>query len=200
MTQRSLPLTEPDPTMGLRVTLLPSPADDLGVTLCMGTFDTPLGPVIALGAEAALWALGFAGDLPQAEVRADLVARFPRAKLVEAPEALEPAIDALIVGRGDVRVRLKGTAFQMKVWQALLTVPAGRVISYAMLAQMIGQPGASRAVGTAVGQNPVAWAVPCHRVTRKDGVIGGYHWGEGIKRMLLAREGASIAPISLARL
>ena len=175
-------------------------ADDDGAVLCAGSFDTPFGRVVALGARSALWGLGFVGAVTEAEVRADLAARFPRASLVDAPEALAPAIAALIAGRGDLRVRLKGTPFQMKVWQALLSVPPGQVISYAMLARMIGQPGASRATGTAVGQNPVSWAVPCHRVTRKDGAIGGYHWGEAVKRMLLAREGAIVAPLSLARL
>lgn len=199
MTQTSAELSpKPSPT-GPHITLTRHPATDQGVTLCHGCFDTAVGPVVALGQGGALWGLGFATELPAATVLADLAARWPQASLVDAPEALAPAIAALDQGHGDVTVRLKGTEFQMLVWQALTHVPAGQVISYAMLAQQIGRPKALRAVGTAVGQNPVSWAVPCHRVTRTDGSIGGYHWGEAAKRALLSREGASIAPRAIAR-
>ncbi|WP_028712214.1 methylated-DNA--[protein]-cysteine S-methyltransferase [Paracoccus sp. J55] len=185
---------------GLRVAISSQPADDLGTVLCRGRFPTPLGTVVAYGAGGALWALGFAGPMTEDQVEADLTARFPRARTVEAPEALAPAIQALLSGRSEIAVRLTGTAFQLQVWRALAQVPAGQVISYAMLAERIGRPRALRAVGTAVGQNPVSWAIPCHRVTRTGGAIGGYHWGEAVKRALLAREGASIAPLAIAAL
>ncbi|WP_199258899.1 methylated-DNA--[protein]-cysteine S-methyltransferase [Paracoccus binzhouensis] len=185
---------------GLRVTITTQPAEDRGAVLCRGRFPTPLGTVIAYGAGGALWALGFAGPIPEDQVEADLAARFPRARTVEAPKALAPAIQTLLGGEGEIAVRLAGTAFQLQVWQALIRVPAGQVISYAMLAERIGRPRALRAVGTAVGQNPVSWVVPCHRVTRTGGAIGGYHWGEAVKRALLAREGASIAPRAIAAL
>lgn len=158
-----------------------------------GRFDTPVGPVIAIGAESALWALGLAAEIPEAEVRADLAALWPGTRLAEAPP---PA--ALVHGSGELRVRLSGTDFQMAVWRALTRVPAGEVISYATLAERIGRPTALRAVGTAVGQNPVAWAIPCHRVTRTGGALGGYHWGAGVKRALLAREGARVLPPAIA--
>ncbi|RDW12990.1 methylated-DNA--[protein]-cysteine S-methyltransferase [Paracoccus thiocyanatus] len=185
---------------GLRVAITTQPAQDLGAVLCRGRFSTPLGTVVALGAGGALWGLGFAGPLPVDQVEADLKRRWPRARIVEAPEALDPAIRALSAGQGDITVRLAGTEFQMQVWRALAQVPPGQVISYAMLAGRIGRPNASRAVGTAVGQNPVSWAIPCHRVTRTDGRIGGYHWGEAVKAALLAREGAAIAPRAIAAL
>ncbi|MCJ1900275.1 MULTISPECIES: methylated-DNA--[protein]-cysteine S-methyltransferase [Paracoccus] len=188
------------PQQGLRVSITTQPAQHAGAVLCRGRFPTPLGTVVALGAGGALWALGFAGPMPEDRVEADLVARFPGARLVEAPEALAPAIQALLAGEGEIAVRLGGTAFQLQVWRALAEVPPGQVISYAMLAERIGRPNALRAVGTAVGQNPVSWAIPCHRVTRTDGRIGGYHWGEAVKRALLAREGASIAPRAIAAL
>lgn len=185
---------------GLRITITTQPAEDSGAVLCAGQFQTPLGPVVALAAGGALWGLGFATESPAPEVLADLMARWPGARSVEAPEALAPALDALLTGQGEITVRLTGTAFQLAVWRALVEVPAGEVISYAMLADRIGRPKALRAVGTAVGQNPVSWAVPCHRVTRTDGSIGGYHWGAGVKRALLTREGASIAPRAIAAL
>lgn len=188
------------PAGGLQVTLTTRPAVEAGCVLCLGQFPTPLGTVVALGAGGALWGLGFAGESSAEQVLADLIARWPGARAVEAPEALAPAITALLTGSGDITVALSGTEFQRAVWRALVEVPAGQVISYAMLADRIGRPRALRAVGTAVGQNPVSWAIPCHRVTRTDGSIGGYHWGAAVKRALLAREGASIAPRAIAAL
>lgn len=175
------------PALHVTITTAAPPAAP-PAALCLGRFDTPFGRVIALEAGGALHALGLAGEIPEDEVLSDLSARWPAAQIVEAPEALAPAIDALLKARGELRVALAGTDFQMRVWRVLLNVPPGQVISYGQIAHAIGQPGASRAVGTAVGQNPVAWAVPCHRVTRGSGEIGGYHWGVSIKRALLAAE------------
>src|SRR5690606_25729301 len=90
---------------GLRVAITTQPAQDLGAVLCRGRFSTPLGTVVALGAGGALWGLGFAGPLPVDQVEADLERRWPRARIVEAPEALDPAIRALSAGQGDITVR-----------------------------------------------------------------------------------------------
>ncbi|WP_312528800.1 methylated-DNA--[protein]-cysteine S-methyltransferase [Paracoccus sp. (in: a-proteobacteria)] len=196
MTKTLFSRTLPQP--GLTIVVAETPTDERGMTICTGRFETAMGTVIAFGAEGVIWALGFAKETPEAEVRQDLERRWPRARYVEAPEALAPAIQALETGQGEVRVRLVGTPFQVKVWRGLLDIPFGEVTSYADLADRIGQPGAVRAVGTAVGQNPVSWAVPCHRVTRKGGAIGGYHWGEAVKRILLTREGAVLAPLAIA--
>jgi len=85
---------------------------------------------------------------------------------------------------------LRGTNFQIKVWQALLEIPPGAVVPYTDLATRVGNPKASRAVGSAVGQNPIAFIIPCHRVVRKVGSIGGYHGGTNRKRAMLAWEAA----------
>lgn len=194
---RTLHATPAPPQAGLRVVISTGPdrAD-----LIWGRFDSPVGTVIAYGAEGALWALGLVGEMAEPQVHADLSARFPGARLTEAPEALAPAIDALVRGDGEIRVHLAGTDFQMAVWRALADLRPGEVISYAVLADRIGRPSALRAVGTAVGQNPVAWVVACHRVTRTGGALGGYHWGAALKRALLAREGAVVALPALARM
>ena len=185
------------PQTDLQVVVVTTPPDDQDVVLCIGRFATPLGTIIAIGAEGTLWGLGFVGEMTEQAVRHDLTRRWPCARYVEAPEALAPAIAILLRNHGELRVRLVGTGFQVKVWRALLKIPFGEVASYGEIAHMIGQPGALRAVGTAVGQNPVSWAVPCHRVTRKGGSIGGYHWGAAVKRAILTREGASIAPLAI---
>jgi AraC family transcriptional regulator of adaptative response/methylated-DNA-[protein]-cysteine methyltransferase len=83
-----------------------------------------------------------------------------------------------------------GTNFQLKVWQAFLRIPPGSVVAYEGLGQLLGAPNASRAIGTAIGQNPIACLIPCHRVIRKTGLLGGYRWGEPRKRALLAWEAA----------
>ncbi len=197
MTRTLLATTLPE--SGLNIVVVPASAPQDATTLCVGRFDTPVGPVIVIGAEGILWALGFIDDMTENEVRRDLTRRWPKARFVEAPEALGAAVAALITGSGELRIHLEGTEFQVRVWRALLQIPFGQVTSYGDLAREIGQPGAARAVGTAVGQNPVSWAVPCHRVTRKAGVMGGYHWGEAVKRVLLTREGAILAPRAIAR-
>jgi AraC family transcriptional regulator of adaptative response/methylated-DNA-[protein]-cysteine methyltransferase len=87
-----------------------------------------------------------------------------------------------------VHVFVKGTQFQLRVWDALLRIPEGALATYRDLAGALGQPGASRAIGSAVGANPVALLIPCHRVIRASGELGGYRWGEARKRVLLAAE------------
>lgn len=104
------------------------------------------------------------------------------------------AVVAAVDGTGPLPpVDLRGTAFQLDVWAALQRVPTGRTVSYAELAAASGHPTATRAVGTACGANPVAVLVPCHRVLRADGTLGGYHWGTARKAALLRREGAAAA-------
>jgi AraC family transcriptional regulator of adaptative response/methylated-DNA-[protein]-cysteine methyltransferase len=87
-------------------------------------------------------------------------------------------------------VYLIGAPFQIKVWEALLRIPSGQVTTYSDIASAVGHPKAVRAVGTAVGRNPVSWLIPCHRALRKSGGLGGYHWGLPVKRAMLAWEAA----------
>lgn len=89
------------------------------------------------------------------------------------------------------QLHVKGTAFQMRVWRALLEIPEGSLSTYGDIAAALGMPGASRAVGGAVGANRISLLIPCHRVIRSDGALGGYRWGAERKRLMLAREGAS---------
>jgi AraC family transcriptional regulator of adaptative response/methylated-DNA-[protein]-cysteine methyltransferase len=93
-----------------------------------------------------------------------------------------------------LRVLVHGTAFQVRVWQALLKIPSGTLVSYGNLAAALNQPSAARAVGSAVGQNSLAYLIPCHRVIRETGIIGDYRWGAVRKRALVAWESAVHAP------
>lgn len=134
------------------------------------------------------------GDDAEA-LRDDLRRRFKKALLIEEADggALVDAALAMIE-RPDSRVAFpidaRGTDFQRRVWTALREIPPGHTTSYAEIARRIGAPKATRAVGSAIGANPVAVAVPCHRVLRSDGSLSGYHWGADRKRVLLAREKA----------
>lgn len=92
----------------------------------------------------------------------------------------------------DLRLHVKATPFQLKVWEALLKIPCGQVSTYGQIADSIQHPKASRAVGTAVGDNPVAYLIPCHRVIRSTGILGGYHWGKERKTAMLGWEASKV--------
>lgn len=133
------------------------------------------------------------GDDPDTLVR-DLQDRFPKAELVGADagyEALVAKVVGFVEAPGlglDLPLDVRGTAFQQRVWQALREIPAGQTMTYAQVAQNIGSPSATRAVAGACAANPIAIAIPCHRVIRHDGTLSGYRWGVDRKRALLLRE------------
>lgn len=149
---------------------------------------------------ALLSALSFLGALrqldeslpPEARGEGGLgtLARGIGAVLVEDTAALAPWVEAAFAGSGSAPLAPIGAPFQIKVWEALLEIPSGHVTTYSALAERIGHPKAVRAVGTAVGRNPISLLIPCHRALRKSGGLGGYHWGLPVKRAMLAREAA----------
>ena len=119
--------------------------------------------------------------------------RWPRARFIEAstrtaPHARQIFNPSAWSSECPVRLVMIGTDFEIRVWETLLKIPMGRAVSYADIARHLGAPSASRAVGSAVGRNPISFVVPCHRVLRKDGDIGGYHWGVTRKRAIIGWE------------
>ncbi|CAG0909485.1 unnamed protein product [Cyprideis torosa] len=162
-----------------------------GLTIYWGWFDSPFGPALVMGTEKGICGIGFASECTEDEATRDLCDRWPNATFAEAPERLKPWVDAAFgVAEGDVPLFLIGAPFQIKVWEALMQIPSGHVTTYSELAGAIGHPRAVRAVGTAVGRNPVSYLIPCHRALRKSGALGGYHWGLPVKRAILAWESA----------
>jgi AraC family transcriptional regulator, regulatory protein of adaptative response / methylated-DNA-[protein]-cysteine methyltransferase len=159
-----------------------------GVTIHWAVVPTSLGAMLVAATGKGVCRLSFAED------RAALERRFPHATLVEGGEAFEALLHDVIAavespGTGDhIPIDVRGTAFQEAVWQALRAIPPGETRSYAQIAAAIGHSGAVRAAGSANGANHVAVLIPCHRVIRSDGALGGYAWGLDIKRELLARE------------
>ena len=161
-----------------------------GLTIAWGTFESPFGPVVAAGTPQGLCGLAFTAELGEQGARFDLKRRWPEATWEERPEALRRWVENAFARRGEVPLAVAGGPFDLKVWQALIAIPEGSVATYSHIADAIGNPKAVRAVGSAVGRNPLAWLIPCHRVLRRDGALGGYHWGLPVKRGLLAWESA----------
>jgi AraC family transcriptional regulator, regulatory protein of adaptative response / methylated-DNA-[protein]-cysteine methyltransferase len=160
------------------------------LTIFWGWHDSPFGPALLMATERGLCGLGFAAETGIATTFDDLVARWPLATFVEDRLATRPFVDAIFGTGPRPRLHLIAAPFQIKVWEALLHIPTGHVTTYGNIASAIGSTGASRAVGTAVGRNPVSFLIPCHRVIRATGALGGYHWGLPVKRTMLAWEAA----------
>lgn len=161
-----------------------------GLTLREGLFESPFGPVLAMATDKGLCGLAFTAETGEAAAREDLLARWPRARIRRDEGALRPWVEAAFGRGGQAQVHAIGAPFQIKVWEALLAIPSGQVTTYGAIAGAIGRPRAVRAVGTAVGRNPVAWLIPCHRALRATGALGGYRWGLPVKRAMLAWEAA----------
>ena len=162
------------------------------LTISYNFLPSPYGPLLAAATARGLCFLGFADDPEQAF--AELRHRYPNATFLQEKSPVEEQLIAFFEEKtttsGPLHLHLKGTDFQLKVWEMLLKIPEGQASTYGELARQLGSPGASRAVGTAVGDNPVAWLIPCHRVIQQSGALGGYHWGTARKQALLAREAA----------
>jgi AraC family transcriptional regulator of adaptative response/methylated-DNA-[protein]-cysteine methyltransferase len=157
-----------------------------------------LGALLVATSERGVCAIQL-GDEPQA-LQEELKARFPKATLRHADAGFEALLEAVIrlieapQTGFDLPLDLRGTLFQQRVWQALRAIPAGSTVSYAEIARRVGQPQSSRAVAQACAANPVAVAVPCHRVVRGSGELAGYRWGVARKRALLEREARAVKP------
>ncbi len=163
-----------------------------GLTIFWGWFDSPFGPAAVMGTAKGICGIGFAAETGAEATMTELIARWPSATFVEDPMMLRPwVMSAFGAGAHEATpIFAVGAPFQIKVWEALLNIPTGHVTTYGDIAHAIGNPNAMRAVGTAVGRNPVAFLIPCHRAIRKGGGIGGYHWGLPVKRAMLAWEAA----------
>ena len=161
-----------------------------GLKIRYGHFDGPFGDTLVMTTGRGICGMAFTGETGREAALADMQARWPAARYVEDPAPLRDMVTAAFAQRGEARLHLIGTPLQLKVWEALLQVPPGQVTTYSELARAIGKPGAVRAVGTAVGRNPIGYLIPCHRALRKSGALGGYHWGLPVKRAMLAWETA----------
>ncbi|WP_439883096.1 methylated-DNA--[protein]-cysteine S-methyltransferase [Pontibacter sp. MBLB2868] len=157
------------------------------------TGSSPFGPYLVASTAQGICHLHFYKE--QEVALHDLVRAWPKATLVPQEEVLHKQVSNFLNNTREksqqkIRLHLQGTPFQLKVWEALLRIPEGYLTSYASLAQEIGRPTASRAVGTAIGSNPIAFLIPCHRVIKSIGGIGEYRWGSERKMAMIGWEAA----------
>jgi len=169
--------------------------DGDGIEIAYGVHPSPFGPCFIGETERGVCALGFANAAASPVPLDDFQERWRNADFREDRQQTgETAARIFGVVDGQVALDLRGTNFQLKVWEALLRIPAGAVVSYDALAGALDKPRAARAVGSAVAANPVSYLIPCHRVIRKSGRFHNYYWGPERKRAMLAWEAAHFAP------
>jgi AraC family transcriptional regulator of adaptative response/methylated-DNA-[protein]-cysteine methyltransferase len=165
-----------------------------GLTVEYGFHPCPFGMALLMTTDKGICGLGFADENDEGSALDDMKARWPKASYREAPEktaALTGRIfDAELRTDQPIGLHLLGTPWQIKVWEALLEIPEGKLTTYKTIAKAMENEKASRAVGTAVGRNPISYLIPCHRVLGTDGALHGYHWGLSRKRAMLAMEAA----------
>jgi AraC family transcriptional regulator of adaptative response/methylated-DNA-[protein]-cysteine methyltransferase len=166
-----------------------------GLRIRYGIHPSPFGECLVAVTERGICDLSFITEAGREECVADLHQRWSQADLNESPQTTQPLFDQVFPytphnDKRSVTLFLHGTNFQIKVWEALLRIPPGFVCSYEDVARYVAKPGAARAVGNAVGCNPVAYIIPCHRVIRKMGLFGNYRWDETRKKVMLGWEAA----------
>ena len=176
-----------------------------GLEMSFGFHDSPFGICLAIITNRGLAGLAFADEhegpdtgasctCPEGRISAlaDMKSRWPNARFTENPVATAPHVEAIFgqekAGRRDLNIVLIGTDFDISVWRTLMKIPQGSATTYSDIARHLGNPKAARAVGSAVGRNPVSFLVPCHRVLRKSGHLGGYHWGLARKQAIIGWE------------
>lgn len=154
--------------------------------------ESPFGPLLVASTEKGVCYMAFEDE--EGKALNNLTLKFPNATLYRKVDLLQQ--NALLIFQNDwskphkIRLHLRGTEFQLKVWESLLKIPMGKLSTYGRIAKQIDQPKASRAVGSAIGNNPVAFLIPCHRVIQSSGALGGYMWGSTRKAALIGWEGA----------
>jgi len=168
-----------------------------GLTIAFGFHPSPFGKALVMATERGLAGLAFAEPGEEKAALADMQRRWPKATYVEDRARIAPLAHRIFdrnLWRADrpLRVVLIGTDWEVRVWEGLLKIPMGRVATYSDLAAKVCRPAAARAVGAAVGKNPISFVVPCHRVIGKSGDITGYHWGLTRKRAMLGWEAGQV--------
>ena len=164
-----------------------------GLSMEYGTGDSPFGPALVAWTRRGISFLAFLQEDGEGHALDDLQTQWPRVQLNRNQAQAQTWLQQIFASarQQPLPVWLRGSPFQLKVWRALLAIPDDAWVSYADIARAIGQPGAARAVGSAVGKNPIAWLIPCHRVIRSVGEFGQYRWGAVTKQAMLGWEQAA---------
>ncbi len=170
-----------------------------GLVIRYGFHDSPFGECLLMVTDRGVCGLGFSSGIGRDGALARRIRGRERAELVFDDAATAPYIPMIFAapsqpaarGGPPLRLLMRGSRFQIKVWKSLLSMPPGTLTTYRDIARRIGMPGAARAIGNANGANPIPWLIPCHRVIRKTGAIGGYDWGVGRKLAMIGWEAAA---------
>jgi len=164
----------------------------LGVDVSYGYGGTPFGEALLAWTDRGVCFLGFCHEQGKAHIREHFTQQWPDANLKESDlEAKNKLAQIFNVKEPkQLKVWLRGSPFQLRVWEALLKLPTGMHCTYGQLASLSGHAGASRATGSAIGRNPVSWLIPCHRVINSLGTLGGYRWGTNTKQAMIGYEAA----------
>ncbi len=164
-----------------------------GLNINHGFYPSPFGECHIATTDKGICWLAFTAPISRADATAQLQQEWKNAHLIQDDQQHTALIESLFKATHNGKplfLHIKGTNFQLRVWEALLKIPEAACCSYQTIAQMVDSPHAARAVGTAIGQNPISWLIPCHRVIRNTGVIGHYRWGQTRKQSILAWEQA----------
>ena len=153
-----------------------------------GWFDSPYGPMLLSSTEKGICGLAFKSDLSKEETKLKLFNYWPNANFQHNDNLITKHASSILENKNSLSIHMIGTPFQTNVWKALLTIPIGNITTYSDVACHLKNPNAVRAIANAIGKNPICWLIPCHRVIRKSGGLGGYRWGLNIKNNLLASE------------
>jgi AraC family transcriptional regulator, regulatory protein of adaptative response / methylated-DNA-[protein]-cysteine methyltransferase len=172
-----------------------------GLAIYFGWHDSPFGRALVMVTDYGLCGLSFADAGSEAEAFKDMQRRWPNAQYTEdisrtTPFSVRIFSNEQWKANAPLRITFIGTDFEIRVWEGLLKIPMGRATTYGALASHVGKPKAARAVGAAVGKNPISFVVPCHRVIGKSGELTGYHWGLNRKRAMLGWEAGKTGALS----
>ncbi|MCY4231634.1 MAG: methylated-DNA--[protein]-cysteine S-methyltransferase [Alphaproteobacteria bacterium] len=164
-----------------------------GLTICYGFHDSPFGRCLLMATDRGICGLAFAAEGAERAGFENMARRWPAATFTEAPSRTAALAERIFRPQGGappLPLCLHGTNFQIRVWDALLRIPPGALTAYGDVAAAVGAPRAARAVGAAIGRNPISWLVPCHRVIRASGYLHNYEWGLARKAALIGWEAA----------
>jgi len=156
--------------------------------------ESPFGNILVASTSKGICHISFADN--EKEALSSLQKKFPKAAYKQVVDLAQQNVLYIFTHDwsklNEIKLHLKGTPFQLKVWETLLKIPMGQLTTYGNIAKQLDKPGASRAVGTAVGDNPVAFLIPCHRIIQSSGIFGGYHWGPTRKTAMIGWEAAQV--------
>jgi AraC family transcriptional regulator of adaptative response/methylated-DNA-[protein]-cysteine methyltransferase len=163
-----------------------------GVDVAFGYGETPFGEALLAWTDKGICFLGFSHEIGKEHVWSHFQQQWPDANLLPEPDNAQLNLASIFSGAKEspLKLWLRGSPFQLRIWEALLKLPGGIHCTYGQLASHIGKSGASQATGSAIGRNPVSWLIPCHRVINSLGTLGGYRWGLNTKQAMIAYEAA----------